>query len=38
MTLVKRLPGNASQHATADTYSPILEITCNKLVVIWRKI
>ncbi|MDR1955784.1 MAG: RidA family protein [Treponema sp.] len=30
----KRLPAGASQHRTAGPYSPVLEITCSKLVVI----
>lgn len=34
MKLAKRLPENASQHTTAGPYSPVLEITCSKLIVI----
>lgn len=30
----KQLPANASQHATAGPYSPVLEIDCAKLIVI----
>jgi 2-iminobutanoate/2-iminopropanoate deaminase len=34
MELAKKVPEGASQHVTAGPYSPVLEITCSKLVVI----
>lgn len=30
----KQVPYGASQHVTAGPYSPVLEVSCNKLVVI----
>lgn len=30
----KRVPEGATQHVTAGPYSPVLEVECNKLVVI----
>ncbi len=32
--ILKKVPVGASQHTTAGPYSPVLEISCNKLVVI----
>ena len=34
MSYKKEIPQGASQHVTAGPYSPVLEITCNKVVVI----
>lgn len=34
MNCKKHVPAEASQHVTAGPYSPVLEISCNKLVVI----
>lgn len=34
MELAKKVPENACQHVTAGPYSPVLEITCSKLIVI----
>lgn len=34
MDYIKEIPKDASQHVTAGPYSPVLEITCSKLVVI----
>src|SRR5258707_7299090 len=31
---MKSVPSNASQHATAGPYSPVLEIRCGRLIVI----
>jgi len=34
MSSAKSVPQNARQHTTAGPYSPVLEVECNKLVVI----
>ncbi len=34
MSYKKEIPQGATQHVTAGPYSPVLEITCNKVVVI----
>lgn len=34
MELAKKVPENARQHVTAGPYSPVLEVTCSKLIVI----
>jgi 2-iminobutanoate/2-iminopropanoate deaminase len=34
METAKHLPEGASQHVTAGPYSPVLEITCSRLIVI----
>ena len=34
MGIVKSMPEGAKQHATAGPYSPVLEVQCEKLVVI----
>lgn len=34
MSYKKEVPQGAAQHVTAGPYSPVLEIACNKLVVI----
>lgn len=34
MSYKKEIPQGAAQHVTAGPYSPVLEITCNKVVVI----